>query len=146
MGSPYAHMSTQRVLIPDPNGVRLSYVLFFVVARSAFGFPAPYHTLRVWYTNPFGLVYATLHKPFGFVYRTQRVRYHTFGCDTLRLIRTHVRTRTYNFDHFDCKIKQIERPKFFTYFLSRTVTLRFPAPDTLRVHTTKWCEKENDCK
>ena len=70
---------TLRVCVPDPNGVRLSYVLFFVVARSAFGFPAPYHTLRVWYTNPFGLVYATLHKPFGFVYRTRWVRYHTFG-------------------------------------------------------------------
>ena len=29
------------VLIPDPYGVRLRYVFLFVVARSAFGFPAP---------------------------------------------------------------------------------------------------------
>ena len=46
------------VLIPDPVGVRLRYVFFFRIARSAFGFPAPL-------PPPKGVVYATLPDPVG---------------------------------------------------------------------------------
>ena len=43
----------RRVCVPDPVGVRLRYVFLFVVARSAFGFPAPLPP-EGWYRTPLG--------------------------------------------------------------------------------------------
>ena len=101
MGSPYAHMST-------PNGgahtgprrgpVTLRFLFSYrtVSLRLPGSLTTPkgwYRTpLGVRYTNPEGLVYATLHKPFGVcVPDPKGVRYHTpLGCDTLRLMRTRV--------------------------------------------------------
>ena len=56
------------VLIPDPYGVRLRYVtlFFFVVARSAFGFPAPLPTPSGLVPDPVGVRY---HTPVGGVIR-----------------------------------------------------------------------------
>ena len=71
------------VCVPDPVGVRLRYVFLFVVARSAFGFPAPLPPFG-WYRTPLGSGNTTPLR--GVVYQPRR------GWYTLRLMCAHACT------------------------------------------------------